>query len=107
GIENFQDVFVTLSILGPFDIGMSQFVDQDNGWLASQNAIEVHLLENRAFILHFLARQGFQLLRELKNPLSPVGLYDSDDDVLAPAFAANGFAQHVVSLADTRRVTEK
>src|SRR5262249_17747015 len=36
-----------------------------------------------------------------------MGLHDADHNVFAARVAANRFAEHAVSLADTRRVTEK
>src|ERR1700690_4321188 len=76
-------------------------------WLTRQDGIDIHLLENRALVLQLLSRNGFELLRQFGGRLTSMGLDHSNDHVLAPAMAADGFTQHAESLANARGVAQE
>src|SRR5262249_28300984 len=101
------DIFVALAILAAGNVGVCEFVHEDDGGLAGEDGVEVHFLEERAFVLDFLARDGFELGDEFLDAFATVGFDDADDHVFATAVTANGFAEHGESLADAGRVTQE
>ena len=107
GVEKLQHILVALGMLAAFHVGVGQFVHQDHPWFAGKDGIHVHLIEDRAFVFNFLAWDALQLRSQIGRRLAPMGLDDSNHDVLAPVVAADGFTQHAVSLPYPRRVTQE
>ena len=106
-VQQLQNIFVALVMPAAFDVGVGQFVDQDHRRLAGENSVQVHLLEDGAFVFEFFSGNGFELLGEFNHSLAAVGLYDADDYILAAALAPDGFAQHAVGFSHAGRVSEK
>ena len=107
GGENFLDVFVALAVFAAGDVGVGEFVDQDDFGMSRDDGVDVHFLEHRAFVLELFAWNGFELAEELFDAFAAVRFDDADDDVLAAAAAANGFAEHAEGLADAWRVAQE
>ena len=59
--EDFLDVFVALAVFTTGDVGVSQFVDENDFGAAGDDRFGVHFLECRAFVFEFLAGDGFEL----------------------------------------------
>ena len=107
GVEQFEHIFIALAMLAAFDVGVRQFVDQSDLRLARQDGVHIHLFEQRALVFDLLARNDFQVRHQFGDAFAAVGFHHADDNVFAAAVAADGFAQHVVGLADARRVSEE
>src|SRR5579864_3901264 len=86
---------------------MRQFVHDNHGWLARQDCVYVHLVENRSLVFEFARRNSIKLGSQFRGSLASVTLNHSRDHVLAATGSANGFAQHVVRLANARSIAEK
>ncbi len=74
---------------------------------AGEDGGGVHLLEDDALVLDAAAGNLLQLFGELGGAWAAMGFNYADDDVFAALAAADGFAEHVVGLADAGRVAEK
>src|ERR1700730_7026150 len=102
--QGLLQIFVALAVLAAGYIGVRKLVNENDCWFAGDDSVNVHFLEDRTFIVHRLARNGFELGREFLNALAAMGFDDTDDDIFAAALAANGLAQHAVGLAYTGSV---
>ncbi len=105
--QKFLDILVTLAVLASGNIGMGQLVDQNHLRAAREDGVDVHLFEDRAFVLDFSSRNRLNLREEFFDAFAAVGFHDTDHDVFAAASAAEGLAQHAKGLADARSVTEE
>src|SRR6266849_2181732 len=105
--EEFLHIFVPLSVFASRNIGMCELVDEDHVGPPSQNRVNIHFLENRAFVLDFPSWNGFQLAEKLFDRFAPMCFDDPDHDVFAAAVPAKRLAEHAIGLADTRCVTEE
>jgi hypothetical protein len=105
--EKILDVFVALAVAAARNVGVGEFVDEDDAGPAGEDGVNVHLFERSAFVIDFLAGNGFELGSEFLDALAAVSLDDANDDVFAATFAADGLAQHAVGLADAGSVAEE
>jgi hypothetical protein len=105
--KKFLDVFVAFAVAAAGDVGVGEFIHKHYGWAPGENGVKVHLLERSALVIDFFARNGFELGGEFLDALPAVGFDDANNDVLAAAFAADGFAQHAVGFADPRSIAEE
>ena len=62
---------------------MGQLVDEQQGGVAGEGAVEIELLDGRAPIVEPLAGELLQSLEQARRFGAPVGLDDPDDDVEA------------------------
>ena len=106
GIEHVEHILVTLAMLAAFDVGMGEFVDQDDLRLSRENGVDVHLFEDDALVVDFLG-MFLELFGKLCSAWPAMGFDHADDDVLAALVPADCFAEHVVGLAHAGRVAEK
>jgi hypothetical protein len=105
--EKFLNVFIAFAVAAAGNVGVGEFVDEDDAGAAGEDGVNIHLFERSAFVIDFPAGDGFELGGEFLDTLAAVSFDDADDDVFATAFAAEGFAQHAVGFADTGSVTEE
>ena len=106
-VEEEQDVFVALGEAAAFDVGVGKLVDEHDLRHSCEDAIDVHLGEDGAFVIDVAAGDLFELGGELGGIGAAMGFDDADDDVFATAAAANAFAEHAEGFADAWRVSEK
>ena len=107
GVDQLQNVFITFAVAAAFDVGVGQFVDQHHRRLASQNSVQVHFLEDRALVFELFSGNGFELLDQFHDSLAAMRLYDADDYIFAPAFPADGLAQHAVGFPHPGRISQE
>ena len=105
--EELEHVFISFAMFAARDIGVCKFVYQDHRWATRQNSVRVHFFEQRALVIDFPARHGFQLFGKLDDSFASVIFDDAYHHVFAASLPANGFAQHGVGFPDARRVAEK
>src|SRR5438105_1871400 len=105
--QQFLHIFVPLSVLAPRDVGMCKLVDEDHIRPPSQNRVNLHFLENRAFVLDFSSWNDFQLAKQLFDRFAAMRFDDPDHHVFAAAMPAKRLAEHAIGLADTRCVAEE
>src|SRR5690349_9128710 len=89
------------------DVGMRQLVDERHLRPASEDRVDIHLLEQRSLVIDVPARNGFELGSELGDAFAAVSLDHADHHIFTPAVATDAFADHVEGLADTWSVAEK
>src|SRR5580658_6470169 len=85
--EKILNIFVALAMLAAGNIGVGQFIDEDDLRLARKNGIHIHFFEDGSLVLHFSARNGFHLGRQLFDAFAAVGFDDANDHVFAAAAA--------------------
>src|SRR5260370_1542203 len=78
-------ILVTLPAFASGNIGVREFIYQHDFGAALQDRVDVHFLENCAFVLDLLARDRLYLLGKLLNAFASVGFNEADDDILATA----------------------
>jgi hypothetical protein len=86
---------------------VGEFVHENNLGMASENGVDVHFLEYRAFVFDLFSRNGFDRSDKLFDAFAAVGFNDADDHVFAAVLPADSFAQHAKGFADAGSVTEK
>src|SRR5271157_2946681 len=106
-VEQLENILVPLVVLAAFDVGVRQFVHQRDLWMARENGIHVHLFKQCALVVDLLARNRFQPRKKFLGRFAAVCFNDADHYVFAAALAADGLAQHGVSLADAGRISQK
>ena len=97
------DVEVALRMTAAFGVGVSEFVDQNDLRPAGDDGVEVHLVEQLAFVFDVPARNDFEAAQQRFGLPAAVGLDDADDDVVAVLLARVGLLQHLVGFADAGR----
>lgn len=107
GVEEKEDVFVALGGAAAGDVGVGEFVDEDDLGFAREDGVDVHLGEERALVIDLAGGDVFELGGELGGGFAAVGFDDADDDVFATLTAADALAEHAEGLADAGRVAEK
>jgi hypothetical protein len=99
GIEEFHNVLPPLVIAaGTGGICVSQFIDERNLGVPSENGVEVHLGKDRSPVLDDLHWNHLEVSDQLLGERSPVTLHESDDDVSTPLLAPVTLAEHRVGL---------
>ncbi len=94
-------------MLAAGDVGVGELVKQNDLRPPGDDRVDVHLLENRAFVFDLAERDGFELRHQFLDSGSAVRLRDTDDHVLAASVPANSLAQHGKGFANPRRITEE
>ena len=107
GLQQLENILVALVVFAAFNVGVRQLVHQHHLGTAFEDGIDIHLLEDGAFVVDLLARHGLHPGGELLRGLAAMRLYHSDHHVFTPALAANGLAQHGIGFADPGRISEK
>ena len=107
GRQQFVHVLPALGMARALDVGMGQFVHQDEFRRACQGTIDVELLQHLVAVRHVLQRQALQSIHQGLGFLPAVGFHHADDHVgtLLRPLARGG--QHGVGLADAGRRAEK
>ena len=98
--EQLLDVEVALGMAAAGRVGMGELVDQHDLWVASDDGIEVHLLEPLSPVFQALARNDLERVEQGLRFLAPVGFDDADDDLVAVLLPGAGLLQHLVGFAD-------
>src|SRR5581483_10528760 len=103
GVEEFEDVLIPLLVFAAWNVGMRQFVDDDDIGTTCDDPVDVHLLHRHAAVFHLAPRNDLEVLYLRVGIGAPVGFDDADRDVQAAGFQRVRFLQHRVRLADTWR----
>src|SRR5581483_6917735 len=103
GVEEFEDVLIPLLVFAAWNVGMRQFVDDDDIRTTCDDPVDVHLLHRHAAVFHLAPRNDLEVLYLRVGIGAPVGFDDADRDVQAAGFQRVRFLQHRVRLADTWR----
>jgi hypothetical protein len=106
-VEQVEDVLITLGMFAALNIGVGQFVNQNNRRFSRQDGFDIHFGKERAFVLNRLSRNDVELGNQVSDAFAPMGFNHTDDDVLTAAVPADTLAQHAVGLANTRSVAKK
>src|SRR4029077_2787051 len=96
-----------LTMFATFDVGVSEFVDNCDCRLASQDRIYIHLFEECALVVDLPARNLFQLCSELRGGFAAMSLDHADHDVFAATVAPDGFTEHAIGLPSSRCLAYK
>jgi hypothetical protein len=99
--HQFFDVEIAFGVAAAFDVGVCEFIDQDDLWPAGDDGVEVHFLERLLFILDVSARNDFQACQQRYGIFAAMGLDDAGDDVIPVFLAGMRLVQHLVGLTDT------
>ena len=86
---------------------VSEFVDDDQFWLARERRVDVEFRDRSAAIFDDAPRQHLEPLDERARLGAPVRLDEANDDVDALLLEAAGVLQHHIGLPDARRSAEK
>jgi len=97
--EKTELVAVVLAGPDPEASGISAFTREDR--------IDIHFLEYRSLVFKFLSWNSVKAAGQVDNRLTPVILDHANHHVLAAAVAANRFAQHRVSFANSWRIAKE
>lgn len=81
GIQYIHDILPTLFVLTAFDIGMSQFVNDDNFRMDTENRLQVHLFDLFSFIKYLAAGDDRQSFHQCLRLDSPMCFYITDLDI--------------------------
>src|SRR5205823_9180935 len=103
--QNLHYILIALSMLAAFNIGMREFVNQHHRRFTRQDGVYVHLFEDCALVFDLAAGDGVQSGCQLCYWFTPMRFNDANGYVFPTAVAADGLAQHVVSLAHAGRVS--
>src|SRR5262249_32923200 len=106
-VEKLLNIFVALTVSAAWNVGVSEFVNESDGWLPGQDGVHVHLFEDGAFVFDFAPGNGLKLRTQFFNSFAAVGFDDPDDNVFAARVPANRFTEHAKGLANAGRVAEK
>ena len=101
------DVEVALRMAAAYDVGMREFIDQNDLRPAGDDGVEVHFLEPLSLVFHGPARNDFQAFQQRFGLPAAVGLDHADDHVVPVLLAGAGLLQHLVGLAHARRCTHE
>src|SRR5713226_4089571 len=86
-----------------WSIGMRQFIHQGNRWVALDDGIGVHLLDDDALIWNFLPRHDLQASGHLGRPGTRVRFEKADHHVSAALLAPMQLFERRIGLAYARR----
>ena len=107
GVEEEEDVFVALGVARADDVGVGEFVDEDDLGFALEDGVDVHLVEEGAFVIDLAGGDVFELGGEFGGAFAAVGFDYADDDVFSALAAANAFREHAEGFADTGSVADE
>ena len=103
GVEQIEDVLITLLVARSRNVGVRQLVDDAQLRLARQDRVYVHFLELDAFVGDPPPRDDFEIA-DLRVGVRPaIGLDETDDDVDAALLERARVLEHRVGLADAGR----
>ncbi len=105
--EKLLDVEITLRVAAALRIGMGKLVDQHQLGPALQDGIEIHFLERAPLVIDMSARNDLEAVKQGLRLAAAMGFDDADDDIHAIRDLRLAGHQHLVSLADSGRRTEK
>src|ERR1700732_584259 len=105
--EEFENILVSLAPPAAGNVRMRKLVHKDHPRTSRQNCIDVHFLEDRAFVVDLPAGYRFELRGQFRDAFSSVRFDHSDYHVFAAAMPPNRFAQHAVRFPDAGRVAEE
>ena len=101
------DVEIAFGMTAALDVGVCEFVDQNDLRSAGDDGVKVHFLEPLSFIVDPPPRNDFQAFQQRFGFPAAVGFDDADDDIVAVFLAGMGLLQHLVGLADARCGADK
>ena len=81
GVEQFQNIFVTLAVFAAGHVGMRQLIDDDRIGMPRQNGVDVHLLQFDAAIRNHPEGNDFQVADAGPGLFAAVRLDETDDHV--------------------------
>src|SRR5262245_6047578 len=98
--EQLFDVEVALGMAAAGHVGVGEFVDQHDLGVASDDGVEIHLLERLSAVFEPPAGNDLEPFEQGLRFLAPVGFDDTDDDIVAVLLPGARLLQHLVRLAD-------
>ena len=101
------DVLPAFGMARSGDVGMGQFVDQEERRTALERGVEVELLDHRAVHVEHQWRQQLKALEQRGRFRAAVGFEQADDDIGATAAQRLRCGEHGEGLADTGRGAEE
>jgi hypothetical protein len=105
--EQVMDVLPALGMTRAGNVGVSQFVHQDQRRAPRQCSVEIELLQHTAAIGDLTQGQPFETGDQRLCFLAAVGLDDADDDIAAKFLLPSRGTEHGVGLADAGRGAEE
>jgi hypothetical protein len=102
GVEEFDDVLVTLRVARAGGVGVGELIDKDELWagLSGERGFEIELGEFGAAVSNGLAREDGQAGEESFGVGTAVSFNEADDESGAVAQLLLGGAEHGVGFAD-------
>ena len=107
GLEQFLHVLPAFGVAFTGQVGMGEFVDQQQGRRPLECRIEIEFVQARPAMLHLPQRQHLQTLQQGFGFRAPVRFDIAGHHVNALGLALAGRLKHRVSLADAGGGTEK
>jgi hypothetical protein len=101
--EQFFNVEVALGVAAAGHVGVGELVDQHDLRVATDDGVEIHLLERLSPVFEPPAGNDLEPVEQGLRFLAPVGFDDADDDIVAILLPGARLLQHLVSLADAGR----
>ena len=107
GVQELHDILPALGVTSPGEVGVGEFIHQDQGGTARQGRVQVELLAGHATPNHSSARQSLQTPQQALGLGTSVGVHPADQHVHAfgPAFACG--LEHGVGFSDARYRAEE
>ena len=106
-IEQFLDVEVALRVPAAFDVAVGEFVDQHELGAASDDGVEIHLVEFAAPVAEPEAGDDLEAVEQCFGLRPSMGFDDAEDHVGSVGPAGPSGQQHLKRLADPWRGAEE
>ena len=108
GVQQLQNVFITLAVLAALNVGVGQFVYRARFAACAPGSRPHPFLRKPCLCTRFSFEGRIPSGRPgPQSRLAAMSLHHADNDVLATAAAANALAQHLIGLSYARRVAQK
>jgi hypothetical protein len=101
--QQFLDIEIALGMPAAGSVGVGELIDEGELWLARDDRVEIHLLEDLVPVLDALARDDFEAPEQRVGFRARMRLDKADYDIDACLEPCMGALQHLIGLADTGR----
>ena len=104
GVEQFQNILVTLAILAAGNIGVGQLVHNDGLRMAGQEGVHVHFFQGDAAVGNLALGHDLQVTYAGRGLLAPVSFHQANHHIHALLILHPvSIVEHVIGLAHSRR----
>jgi hypothetical protein len=85
GIEEFEDILITLLIPTPRDVGVGEFIDNRDLWPSCEHGLQIHFLYHDSAVLDSSARDTLKPF-DKSGSIRATMSFDERQDHVYPAF---------------------